>query len=134
MFFKSSRSFQERGILFAILLGIVGYLISAGFIYTQITPEPTSFTSLKAMQTKVLDSSYGNEGIRFKAHYLDDLSMLNTEIQYDAKEQKNTFYKKSRLFDDLIFSSTNEVDLHLAISGLDLKYAKKIGKQEIMNR
>lgn len=135
MFFKSKRSFAERGILFSILFGILGYLVSAGFIYKQIKPTTTTFDSIQEVRLAILDTTYTNLGIPIKKNYLHDLNELNLKhgIKYDLIERPGYSYKKSRLFEDLIFSSQDEASLHFAISGLDLKYAKMLGKEDIPN-
>ncbi|WP_298514287.1 hypothetical protein [uncultured Kordia sp.] len=137
MFFKSNRPFAERGILFAILLGIVSYLVFAGIMYTNIKPTYTAYKSIEKANLMV-DSTYTNVGIPFKEHYLQDLANIDkadTEkvILVDNIERPNHFYKKSRLFENLLFSSENESYLHFTISGLDLKYAKVLGKNDIPN-
>jgi len=134
MFFKSDRPFAEKGILFSILLGIVSYLIFAGFVYKQIKPSQTTFSSVAEVNL-IIDTTYSNIGAPFKSNYLKDLKALNLEheVLCDAKERSGFVYKKSRLFEDLVFSSKDKASLHFSISGLDLKYAKLLGKTDIPN-
>lgn len=134
---KSSRSSAEKGVLAAIILGISCYLIFAAIMYTNVKPTKTTYRSVEEVALMELtDTTYSNAGLPFKKQYLDDVARIDKDkeiILINDTSLSRDFYKKSRLFTNILFASNNESHLHFTISGLDLKYAKLLGKKNIPN-
>ncbi|MEM6685634.1 MAG: hypothetical protein AAF617_07525 [Bacteroidota bacterium] len=139
--FKFPRPSAEIGILASIFIGITGYLIFAWFMYRNVQPANDTYRSIVEMQRlTTLDSTYTDAGLDLKDFYLRDVRRIDKEadtviskILVDKVERPNYFYKKSRLLKEVVFSSEDEAFLHFTISGLDLKYAKVLGKTDIPN-
>ncbi|WP_298422502.1 hypothetical protein [uncultured Kordia sp.] len=132
----SNRPAHERGILFSIILGILGHVVSAMFFYAQITPDYEYFESPEKLKTVQLDTIYTQKALdKVYNTFQKDLESINADILISNTIQHTNcskkFHRQSEVLTTKMICHNDNNVLQKAGSSTDIRYAKLLGNQPV---